>query len=45
MIFEHNGMKFKQVQIEKTEKNKSRWEIFYQMKAFLFRSVVGSVFL
>ena len=35
-----------QVQIEKKGKNKSREEIFYQMKGFfLLRSVVGSVFL
>ena len=34
----------KQVQIEKKGK-KSREEIFYQMKVFLLRSVVGSVFL
>ena len=34
----------KQIQIEKKEK-KSREEIFYQMKVFLFRSVVGSVFV
>ena len=27
------------------KKNKSREEIFYQMKVFLVRSVVGSVFL
>ena len=33
-----------QVQIEKKGKNKSREEIFYQMKVFLFRSFVGSVF-
>ena len=35
-----------QVQIEKKgKKNESREEIFYQMKVFLLRSVVGSVFL
>ena len=39
--------KTKQVQLEKKGKNKSREEIFYQMKVFLclFISVVGSVFL
>ena len=33
-----------QVQIEKKGENKSREEIFYQMKGFLFKSVVTSVF-
>ena len=38
--------KWIQVQIEKKgKKKKSREEIFYLMEVFLFRSVVGSVFL